>query len=199
MIEQITLDEWLQAMQSAPEQKAPEQKAQPLSKTELLYRVVLMGSGFENGKERIAGFYASGMNRAARAEAIKKEYGVGGVGGKNIVKGADEITAYHSDAAGLIIERITPAGEREKLLYAWLDVEEQIQRALCLHEYETEAEQKARERREKRAAEIQKEYEEADKRTEWSNKSCTACGTRLEIIRFDDGSTRLYCRTCGTW
>lgn len=194
MIEQITLDEWLQAMQAAPEQTA-----QPLSKTELLYRVILHGSGFENGKERIAGFYASGMNRAARAEAIKKEYGVGGVGGRNIIKDAPEVSAYSSDAGGLTIERRTPDGEREKLLYTWLDVEEQIQRAMCLHEYETEAEQKAREQREKRAAEIQKEYEEADTRTEWSNKSCTACGTRLEIIRFDDGHTRLYCRTCGTW
>lgn len=139
MIEQITLAEWLQAMQSAPKTKEPKQtqRAEGLSKSELLYRVILRGSGFENGKERIAKLYGAGMERNKRADAICKEYGVGGVGGEEIIKEAKEIRAYSTAASGLYIEHITAAGEREKLVCTWLEVEEQIQRAICLHEYET--------------------------------------------------------------
>ncbi|MEA1974057.1 MAG: hypothetical protein U9N10_00715, partial [Bacillota bacterium] len=45
---------------------------------EIIKKVLLDGSGFENGKERIANYFLEEHNSKEKAEFLKKEYGIGG-------------------------------------------------------------------------------------------------------------------------
>ena len=103
---------------------------------DFITEIVIHGSGFQNGKQRIKALYDTGMTAQDRAKRIKAEYGQGGCGwplegyglhGYNTFKG-NGITAEWNDEEG----------ERKEGLISWKDIEAEIHRLVLVNEYITE-------------------------------------------------------------
>ena len=61
------------------DQRAETEQVSAFSFSEADWRAALAsGSGFENGKERIAAYYADNHTQKERIEFLKQEYGTGG-------------------------------------------------------------------------------------------------------------------------
>lgn len=77
---------------------------------DILLKDLKRGTGFENGKERVRSIFANIGTKADRCEAIKAEYGIGGLGN-------GDYWQFH-DAKGLTIE----LPDVEEKLYTWQEI-----------------------------------------------------------------------------
>ncbi|MBQ7266165.1 MAG: nucleotidyltransferase domain-containing protein [Firmicutes bacterium] len=85
---------------------------------------ILEGTGFENGKHRVAELYDKNLTNKERAEVIKKEYGIGGrYNGNNI---PNALVGTQSDSKGLQIEWNDANRQRVNKLLTWSQVEKII-------------------------------------------------------------------------
>lgn len=102
--------------QKTGRQKAP---AFPFSEKDI-ERVLLMGSGFVNGKQRIALLYEREPSPRIRADYLRKEYGTSGRP-HSFLNGTAGVVEH--DARGIRFRRW---GEPSKALLRWPDVEKRI-------------------------------------------------------------------------
>ena len=100
------------------------------------------GSGFENGKTRIAAYYAENHSQKERIEFLKKEYGTGGRSW-TFQDGNNGFLDY--DARGVKLREY--AGNHEQIL-KWPEVEKRIHVLIVTGQYldEPEAEKPAAKR-----------------------------------------------------
>ena len=125
------------------DQMAEAEKVSAFSFSEADWRAALAsGSGFENGKTRIAAYYAEQHTQKERAAFLKQEYGTGG---RSWIfqDGSSGFLDY--DARGVKLREY--AGNREQLL-KWPEVEKRIRVLIAAGQYldETEAEKPAAKR-----------------------------------------------------
>jgi Uri superfamily endonuclease len=94
------------------------------------------GSGFTNGKKRIAEFFHSNTDKKERIDFLKKEYGVGGFGSPtkkpNYIHGADHSQNGHK------IEYYNENMENIKLSISYEELECVIDRMIIDGRYESE-------------------------------------------------------------
>ena len=93
------------------------------------------GSGFENGKARIAAYYAENHTQKDRIEFLKREYGTGGRSW-TFQDGSNGFLDY--DASGIKL-RSYPNGQEQRL--KWPEVEKRIHVLIATGQYRDEAEQ----------------------------------------------------------
>ena len=125
------------------DQRAETEKVSAFSFSEADWRAALAsGSGFENGKIRIAPYYAENHTQKERIEFLKKEYGTGGRSW-TFQDGSSGFLNY--DARGVKLREY--AGNHEQLL-KWPEVEKRIHVLIAMGQYldETEAEKTAEKR-----------------------------------------------------
>ena len=100
---------------------------------DFITEIVMHGSGFQNGKQRIKALYDTDMTAQDRVKRIKAEYGIGGCGwplegyglhGYDFFKG-NGITAQWDDEEG----------KRKEGLIPWKDIEAEIHRLVLNGEY----------------------------------------------------------------
>lgn len=91
-----------------------------------LEEVVLRGTGFTGGKQRVLKLYESDIPTKERADRIKNEYGIGGE--RHPLHGYG-YHGYDTSATGINIEYRDALGDHEKL-YSWSDVEKTIHRLI---------------------------------------------------------------------
>lgn len=92
---------------------------------------IMRGTGFVDGKKRVYELYQKNMTPSDRANAIKKEYGLGGAGWPLEGYGMHGYNTYHG---GLRIEWRDATGEHEKV-FQWKQVEETIHRLVNSGQY----------------------------------------------------------------
>ena len=118
------------------DQRAETEKVSAFSFSEADWRAALAsGSGFENGKIRIAAYYAENHTQKERIEFLKKEYGTGGRSW-TFQDGSSGFLNY--DARGVKLREY--AGNHEQLL-KWPEVEKRIHVLITMGQYLDEAEQ----------------------------------------------------------
>ena len=125
------------------DQKAEAEKVSAFSFSEADWRAALAsGSGFENGKTRIAAYYAENHSQKERIEFLKKEYGTGGRSW-TFQDGSNGFLDY--DTRGVKLREY--AGNREQIL-KWPEVEKRIHVLIATGQYldEPEAEKPAAKR-----------------------------------------------------
>ena len=125
------------------DQRAETEKVSAFSFSEADWRAALAsGSGFENGKIRIAAYYAENHTQKERIEFLKKEYGTGGRSW-TFQDGSSGFLNY--DTRGVKLREY--AGNHEQLL-KWPEVEKRIHVLIAMGQYldETEAEKTAEKR-----------------------------------------------------
>ena len=127
----------------AIDQRAEAEKVSAFSFSEADWRAALAsGSGFENGKTRIAAYYAENHTRKERVAFLKQEYGTGGRSW-TFQDGSSGFLDY--DARGVKLREY--AGNREQIL-KWPEVEKRIHVLIATGQYldEPEAEKPAAKR-----------------------------------------------------
>lgn len=92
---------------------------------------IMRGTVFVDGKKRVYELYQKNMTPSDRANAIKKEYGLGGAGWPLEGYGMHGYDTYHG---GLKIEWRDETGEHEKV-FQWKQVEEVIRRLVDSGKY----------------------------------------------------------------
>ena len=118
------------------DQRAETEQVSAFSFSEADWRAALAsGSGFENGKERIAGYYADNHTQKERIEFLKQEYGTGGCSW-TFQDGSSGFLDY--DASGVKL-RSYPKGQEQRL--KWSEVEKRIHVLIATGQYRDEAEQ----------------------------------------------------------
>ena len=118
------------------DQRAETEQVSAFSFSEADWRTALAsGSGFENGKERIAGYYADNHTQKERIEFLKQEYGTGGCSW-TFQDGSSGFLDY--DASGVKL-RSYPKGQEQRL--KWSEVEKRIHVLIATGQYRDEAEQ----------------------------------------------------------
>ena len=118
------------------DQRAETEQVSAFSFSEADWRAALAsGSGFENGKERIAAYYAENHTQKERIEFLKKEYGTGGCSW-TFQDGSNGFLDY--DASGVKL-RSYPNGQEQRL--KWPEVEKRIHVLIATGQYWDEAEQ----------------------------------------------------------
>ena len=125
------------------DQRAETEQVSAFSFSEADWRAALAsGSGFENGKERIAGYYADNHTQKERIEFLKQEYGTGGCSW-TFQDGSSGFLDY--DASGVKL-RSYPKGQEQRL--KWSEVEKRIHVLIATGKYldEREAEKPAAKR-----------------------------------------------------
>ena len=125
------------------DQRAETEKVSAFSFSEADWRAALAsGSGFENGKARIAAYYAENHTQKERIEFLKKEYGTGGCSW-TFQDGSNGFLDY--DASGVKL-RSYPKGQEQRL--KWSEVEKRIHVLIATGKYldEREAEKPAAKR-----------------------------------------------------
>ena len=125
------------------DQRAETEKVSAFSFSEADWRAALAsGSGFENGKERIAAYYAENHTQKERIEFLKQEYGTGGRSW-TFQDGSNGFLDY--DASGVKL-RSYPKGQEQRL--KWPEVEKRIHVLIATGQYldEREAEKPAAKR-----------------------------------------------------
>ncbi len=119
------------------DQRAETEKVSAFSFSEADWRAALAsGSGFENGKARIAAYYAENHTQKERIEFLKKEYGTGGCSW-TFQDGSSGFLDY--DAGGVKLREY--AHNREQVL-KWPEVEKRIHVLIATGQYLDGPEQK---------------------------------------------------------
>ena len=117
------------------DQRAETEQVSAFSFSEADWRAALAsGSGFENGKERIAAYYAENHTQKERIEFLKKEYGTGGCSW-TFQDGSNGFLDY--DASGVKL-RSYPNGQEQRL--KWPEVEKRIHVLIATGQYLDETE-----------------------------------------------------------
>ncbi len=98
-----------------------------ISRENLIHNEVMRGTGFQDGKFRVADFYETSPSKKDFADFLKKEFGIGGHSGDGPVK----FTNY--DSKGIEIE--TTAGKEN---FTWSEVEKVISDLMDKNEYITQ-------------------------------------------------------------
>ena len=112
------------------DQRAETEQVSAFSFSEADWRAALAsGSGFENGKERIAAYYAENHTQKERIEFLKKEYGTGGCSW-TFQDGSNGFLDY--DASGVKL-RSYPKGQEQRL--KWSEVEKRIHVLIATGQY----------------------------------------------------------------
>ena len=125
------------------DQRAETEQVSVFSFFEADWRAALAsGSGFENGKARIAAYYAENHTQKERVEFLKQEYGTGGCSW-TFQDGSNGFLDY--DARGIKL-RSYPNGQEQRL--KWPEVEKRIHVLIATGQYldEREAEKPAAKR-----------------------------------------------------
>ena len=118
------------------DQRAETEQVSAFSFSEADWRAALAsGSGFANGKERIAAYYAENHTQKERVEFLKQEYGTGGCSW-TFQDGSNGFLDY--DARGIKL-RSYPNGQEQRL--KWPEVEKRIHVLIATGQYRDEAEQ----------------------------------------------------------
>ena len=118
------------------DQRAETEQVSAFSFSEADWRAALAsGSGFENGKARIAAYYAENHTQKERVEFLKQEYGTGGCSW-TFQDGSNGFLDY--DARGIKL-RSYPNGQEQRL--KWPEVEKRIHVLIATGQYRDEAEQ----------------------------------------------------------
>ena len=91
------------------------------------------GSGFVNGKERIAKFFSENLKQSDRVSFLKKEYGVGGFGFCN----HDPCVVHpgESDASGHTIEYNNENGKSCEIKATYAELERAIDELIVSGKY----------------------------------------------------------------
>ena len=119
------------------DQRAETEQVSAFSFSEADWRAALAsGSGFENGKARIAAYYAENHTQKERIEFLKKEYGTGGCSW-TFQDGSSGFLDY--DAGGVKLREY--AHNREQVL-KWPEVEKRIHVLIATGQYLDGPEQK---------------------------------------------------------
>ena len=112
------------------DQRAETEKVSAFSFSEADWRAALAsGSGFENGKARIAAYYAENHTQKERVEFLKQEYGTGGRSW-TFQDGSNGFLDY--DASGVKL-RSYPNGQEQRL--KWPEVEKRIHVLIAMGQY----------------------------------------------------------------
>ena len=118
------------------DQRAETEQVSAFSFSEADWRTALAsGSGFENGKERIAAYYTEHHSAKERTAFLKQEYGTGGQSW-TFQDGSNGFLDY--DASGVKL-RSYPKGQEQRL--KWSEVEKRIHVLIATGQYRDEAEQ----------------------------------------------------------
>ena len=118
------------------DQRAETEKVSAFSFSEADWRAALAsGSGFANGKERIAAYYTEHHSAKERTAFLKQEYGTGGQSW-TFQDGSNGFLDY--DASGVKL-RSYPKGQEQRL--KWSEVEKRIHVLIATGQYRDEAEQ----------------------------------------------------------
>ena len=118
------------------DRRAETEQVSAFSFSEADWRTALAsGSGFENGKIRIAAYYAENHTQKERIAFLKKEYGTGGRSW-TFQDGSSGFLDY--DARGVKL-RSYPKGQEQRL--KWSEVEKRIHVLIATGQYRDEAEQ----------------------------------------------------------
>ena len=118
------------------DRRAETEQVSAFSFSEADWRAALAsGSGFENGKARIAAYYAENHTQKECIEFLKKEYGTGGCSW-TFQDGSNGFLDY--DASGVKL-RSYPNGQEQRL--KWPEVEKRIHVLIATGQYRDEAEQ----------------------------------------------------------
>lgn len=99
---------------------------------EYVVQTLMRGSGFQDGKKRIYGFYQDIMDAGERAKSIKKEYGLGGAGWPLEGYGLHGYDSF--SAKGLKLQWRDEEGEKEGYL-SWSTVEKEIGALILTGQY----------------------------------------------------------------
>ena len=119
------------------DRRAETEQVSAFSFSEADWRAALAsGSGFENGKARIAAYYAENHTQKERIEFLKKEYGTGGCSW-TFQDGSNGFLDY--DARGIKL-RSYPNGQEQRL--KWPEVEKRIHVLIVTGQYLDGPEQK---------------------------------------------------------
>ncbi len=102
---------------------------------EYIKQVILRGSGFENGKERICKIFETEIDAGTRARLIKKEYGLGGAGWPIEGYGLHGYDTFHGN--GIRFQWRTEIGEHEGYV-SWKNIEKEIGILIMTGEYQPE-------------------------------------------------------------
>ena len=112
------------------DQRAETEQVSAFSFSEADWRAALAsGSGFENGKARIAAYYAENHTQKERIEFLKQEYGTGGRSW-TFQDGSNGFLDY--DASGIKL-RSYPKGQEQRL--KWPEVEKRIHVLIATGQY----------------------------------------------------------------
>ena len=118
------------------DQRAETEQVSAFSFSEADWRTALAsGSGFANGKERIAAYYTEHHSAKERTAFLKQEYGTGGQSW-TFQDGSNGFLDY--DASGVKL-RSYPNGQEQRL--KWPEVEKRIHVLIAMGQYLDEAEQ----------------------------------------------------------
>ena len=118
------------------DQRAETEQVSAFSFSEADWRAALAsGSGFANGKERIAAYYTEHHSAKERTAFLKQEYGTGGRSW-TFQDGSNGFLDY--DASGVKL-RSYPNGQEQRL--KWPEVEKRIHVLIAMGQYLDEAEQ----------------------------------------------------------
>ena len=118
------------------DRRAETEQVSAFSFSEADWRAALAsGSGFANGKERIAAYYAEHHSAKERTAFLKQEYGTGGRSW-TFQDGSNGFLDY--DASGVKL-RSYPKGQEQRL--KWSEVEKRIHVLIATGQYRDEAEQ----------------------------------------------------------
>ena len=118
------------------DRRAETEQVSAFSFSEADWRAALAsGSGFANGKERIAAYYAEHHSAKERTAFLKQEYGTGGQSW-TFQDGSNGFLDY--DASGVKL-RSYPKGQEQRL--KWSEVEKRIHVLIATGQYRDEAEQ----------------------------------------------------------
>ena len=99
---------------------------------EFVVQTLLRGSGFQNGKERIYGFYQNITDKKERVSAIRKEYGQGGAGWPLEGYGLHGYDTFHGK--GLRLQWRDEEGEKEGYV-SWTTIEAEIGALILTGDY----------------------------------------------------------------
>lgn len=100
-----------------------------ISDEQISNHVILSGSGFENGKQRIIDYFADSHTSKEKAEFLKNEYGTGG----SSMTFSDTLRGFQNhDSKGL---KIDIYGERENIKLSWSKVALRVDALISSGEY----------------------------------------------------------------
>ena len=100
-----------------------------ISDEEIITKVILRGSGFENGKQRIIDYFSENHTAKEKAEFLKKEYGIGG----SSIKFSDDVSGFENyDNKGI---RIDVYEDNRKIKLSWSKVVTRVELLIQNGEY----------------------------------------------------------------